>query len=182
MPSLLCRLQILVGWELEQSIPIIVHTVPELSLWSKRIEWSHPSTMSSYSESLLTWNIFFDGWDGLPAWLGAFFAWSPLFDEETVSNGALMLHSALKHFLNFLIHLILESTFCLFVFPDPFIDTWISLELLGTRRCGISEWNNFTNLVRNLSFAWIELKHSKPESKGDSQITMYLNNFEGDKL
>ena len=49
MPSLLCRLQILVGWELEQCIPTVVHTVPELSLWTKGIEWSHPSTMSSYS-------------------------------------------------------------------------------------------------------------------------------------
>ena len=27
MPSLLCRLQILVGWELAQSIPTVVHTV-----------------------------------------------------------------------------------------------------------------------------------------------------------
>jgi hypothetical protein len=49
MPSLLCRLQTWVGWELEQSIPTVVHTVPELSLWTKGIEWSHPSTMSSYS-------------------------------------------------------------------------------------------------------------------------------------
>ena len=49
MPSLLCSLQILVGWELGQSIPTVFHTVPELSLWTEEIEWSHPSTMSSYS-------------------------------------------------------------------------------------------------------------------------------------
>ena len=58
MPSLLCRLQILVGWELEQSIPTVVHTVQELPLWTKGIEWSHLSAMSSYSEALSTliWN------------------------------------------------------------------------------------------------------------------------------
>ena len=49
MLSLLCSSQILVGWELGQSIPTVVHTVPELSLWTKGTEWSHPSTMSSYS-------------------------------------------------------------------------------------------------------------------------------------
>ena len=49
MPSLLCSSQILVGWELGQSIPTVFHTVPELSLWTEEIEWSHPSTMSSYS-------------------------------------------------------------------------------------------------------------------------------------
>ena len=38
MPSLLCSLQILVGWELEQSIPTVVHTVPELLLCTKGIE------------------------------------------------------------------------------------------------------------------------------------------------
>ena len=32
MPSLLCSSQILVGWELGQSIPTVVHTVPELPL------------------------------------------------------------------------------------------------------------------------------------------------------
>ena len=32
MPSLLCRLQILVRWELEQSIPTVFHTVSELPL------------------------------------------------------------------------------------------------------------------------------------------------------
>ena len=31
------RLQILVRWELEQSIPTVVHTVPELPLWTKEI-------------------------------------------------------------------------------------------------------------------------------------------------
>ena len=41
MPSLLCRLQILIWWELEKRIPTVVHTVPELSLWTKGIEWSH---------------------------------------------------------------------------------------------------------------------------------------------
>ena len=55
MPSLLCRLQILVWWELEQSIPTVVHTVPELLLWTKGIEWSHPSTISSYS-ALRLWS------------------------------------------------------------------------------------------------------------------------------
>ena len=52
MASLLCRLQIFVGLEFGQSIPTVVHTVRELQLWTKGIEWSHPSTMSSYSASL----------------------------------------------------------------------------------------------------------------------------------
>ena len=38
MPLLICRLQILVRLELGQSIPNVVHTVPELQLWTKGIE------------------------------------------------------------------------------------------------------------------------------------------------
>ena len=50
MPSLLYRLQMLVRLEFGQSIPTVVHTVRELQLWTKGIEWSHHSTMSSYSD------------------------------------------------------------------------------------------------------------------------------------
>ena len=42
-------LKILVGLKFEQSIPTVVHTVWEPQLWTKGIEWSDPSTMSSYS-------------------------------------------------------------------------------------------------------------------------------------
>ena len=38
MPSLLCSSQILVGKELGQSIPTVVHTVPELPQLTKEIE------------------------------------------------------------------------------------------------------------------------------------------------
>ena len=49
LASLLCRLQILVGLEFGQSILTVVHTVRELQLWNKGIEWSHSSTMSNYN-------------------------------------------------------------------------------------------------------------------------------------
>ena len=48
MPSLLCRSQISIGSEFGQYIPTVVHTVRELQLWSKEIEWRHPSTKGSY--------------------------------------------------------------------------------------------------------------------------------------
>ena len=50
MPSLLCRSQILIGSEFGQYIPTVVHTVRELQLWTKEIEWRHPSTKGSYCE------------------------------------------------------------------------------------------------------------------------------------
>ena len=48
MPSLLCRSQISIGSQFGQYIPTVVHTVRELQLWSKEIEWRHPSTKGSY--------------------------------------------------------------------------------------------------------------------------------------
>ena len=51
MPSLLCRSQISIGSEFGQYIPTVVHTVRELQLWSKEIEWRHPSTKGSYCGS-----------------------------------------------------------------------------------------------------------------------------------
>ena len=48
MPSLLCRSQISIGSEFGQYIPTVVHTVRELQLWTKEMEWRHPSTKGSY--------------------------------------------------------------------------------------------------------------------------------------
>ena len=51
MPSLLCRLQILIGGSSDSIFRTVVHTVRELQLWSKEIEWRHPSTKGSYCDS-----------------------------------------------------------------------------------------------------------------------------------
>ena len=78
MASLLCRLQILVGLEFKQSILTVVHTVRELQLWTKNIEWSHPRAAivfhfkKNWTKSLFSTNItivitdfvkMFWGWD-----------------------------------------------------------------------------------------------------------------------
>ena len=54
MPSLLCRSQISIGSQFGQYIPTVVHTVRELQLWSKEIEWRHPSTKGSYCDTVFT--------------------------------------------------------------------------------------------------------------------------------
>ena len=56
MPSLLCRSQILIGGSSDSIFRTVVHTVRELQLWSKEIEWRHPSTKGSYcAPSTILW-------------------------------------------------------------------------------------------------------------------------------